>query len=176
MRRERETDNEGDGTRVQGGSWQDRARRDFRACRAHEIRDSFAWRIRTFASRAANTRTRTTTTRIGSGKNGGDGGVGDDKDNDGDGDDDHDHDDDDDDSRGILCTLTGGRREQSPQQAPSPSHAVCERTNQPLKRHVTTVRLRRGGGAAPPPSREPVRREAARKCTKSRRSPPLRCS
>lgn len=81
----------------------------------------------------------------------GGGGGGDDGDGDDDGSDGEDEDEDDV-ARGIFCTLTGGAAsEQSPQQAPSPSHAVCERTDQPLKRHVTTVRLRRGDGAALPP-------------------------
>lgn len=80
-------------------------------------------------------------------QSGGSGGCGDDDDDDDDGGNDGD-----DDTRGIFCTLTrGAASEQSPQQAPSPSHAVCERTDQPLKRHVTTVRLRRGEGAALPP-------------------------
>lgn len=79
--------------------------------------------------------------------------------------------DDDDVDDDIFRTLTGGAAsEQSPQQAPSSSHTVRERadrpTDQPLKRHVTTVRLcsRRRRRASLPS------REAARKCTKSRRS------
>lgn len=62
-------------------------------------------------------------------------------------------DDDDDDTRGILCTLTrGAASKQSPQQAPSPSHAVCERTRPTPKtsRHDCATPSRRRRRTSPP--------------------------